>query len=742
MRIERHLFGSFDGYQTIAASPGIRPDEAAELSEFGFGQPSDQATLDGLAHRLCVLGRRLRSGRSALTRAFPGRPDDAGRPTVELRTMVLEPADFLIVRHDLRGFFERPDHWDEKAFRDGTAASISAGGMKLPPSRDAWYLVDSWMRLKGRRDVVLRLSDDARSHDAILSAVGSVDPEDAVDLRWGLHLFSTSAAVDACTLASSASLSARRQVVDLPLDQNRWRHPHLESLAAKQLPMGPFRALENPEADLLQLEAAAPRAGMPSVRHRSSVPETRDRKPLLVAGIAGVLLLAVIMVLMLLPSRSPAPTTPETTLASAVGEDTASDASSPSEGSGGDRESARIDVDHADGVGMTDGSNTEDSSASKSTESTADRSADATSVAAKPQDPGSGPVVDPNGGMLGFGDQTVATTPDAGSSEPASDPASEPASRPAEDRSNDSARSERIAEGVEFEFGDDSEEGGVDEDADAEEGDESTRKNDQYAIQSMIEAIEEKNIELQDAVGYAIANAPGESRRGDMRSDDRKSEAEDAKARKEWKLRVEEYSISALKVIDELVELYDQLRDRARLEGGDQEYWGEAACRFLKGFDGEGTAWYMSVSIIIDNASGEITNEKELIDLLVQQVEDPKCLYQCRLEENRGRFFLKDINQCWEMSHEHAQKLLRRFDEKSTGPKLKPKDLDKLKEFVSRRGKPPGGTLWTQLQILPYDPPSKPGGENVYSSLFQWVKYWHRIWEEVEKKVKKESEPS
>ena len=78
MKAERHLFGSFDGYQTLAASPGVSDAEAAELSEFGFGQTSDQATLEGLSRRLCVLGRPTRvDRRSNFAPSFWTRPDSS-----------------------------------------------------------------------------------------------------------------------------------------------------------------------------------------------------------------------------------------------------------------------------------------------------------------------------------------------------------------------------------------------------------------------------------------------------------------------------------------------------------------------------------------------------------------------------------------------------------------------------------------------------------------------------------------
>ena len=92
------------------------------------------------------------------------------------------------MRHDLRAFFGHPAHWDETGFRGGLVANVSSSTTRSTPSRDAWYLVDSWMKLGNRRDLVLRLSDDARSEDAILAAVGAVDPRDAASLRWGLFL--------------------------------------------------------------------------------------------------------------------------------------------------------------------------------------------------------------------------------------------------------------------------------------------------------------------------------------------------------------------------------------------------------------------------------------------------------------------------------------------------------------------------------------------------------------------------
>lgn len=226
MRLERHLFGSIRGYETLASSAGVSGDESSELSELGFGQSSDPGFLASLNNQICALGRPLRSGRIAITRVFQGPPDDAGRPTLHLRTLVASASDFQRLRSGIESLLHDAAAWDSAAFDSGRAFDWNGRGSSIRASEDVWRLADWAMELQGRRDVVLRVPEDARGEAAVLGLIASVADEDAIRLRWGLRLLSSSAAADVCTMLSAAALSPRRRIVDVPLD-GAWRHAAL-----------------------------------------------------------------------------------------------------------------------------------------------------------------------------------------------------------------------------------------------------------------------------------------------------------------------------------------------------------------------------------------------------------------------------------------------------------------------------------------------------------------------------------
>ncbi len=234
MSAETHLWGSFDGYRTLKSSSGVRFDESEQLSEFGFGQTSDESILGRFEECPCVLGRGLRSGRIAVSRAFRGLPDDAGRPTIELRTLVFDIDEFHRVRGALPSIVRDTKTWSRAAFAEGRTVSVpSATVGSLTP--DAWKVIDSWIELRGRQDVLFQLASGKRSEEAILATVGGVRNGDVQALRWGLNLLSTTAAADVCTLVSSANISTRRSVVRLDLDGG-WRSQRIAELSRSNGP--------------------------------------------------------------------------------------------------------------------------------------------------------------------------------------------------------------------------------------------------------------------------------------------------------------------------------------------------------------------------------------------------------------------------------------------------------------------------------------------------------------------------
>ena len=97
-RCDIHLLGSRSGYTTIAASAGVSADERRELEQLHFGEVGTRSAAERLRSEPAMAGFPLRSGRFAISRMLPSDAlDDAGRPTVEVVTIVLEAAGYVRV---------------------------------------------------------------------------------------------------------------------------------------------------------------------------------------------------------------------------------------------------------------------------------------------------------------------------------------------------------------------------------------------------------------------------------------------------------------------------------------------------------------------------------------------------------------------------------------------------------------------------------------------------------------------
>ena len=224
MQIDTHVYGSFDGYRTLSHSAGVTQSECEELEELGFGQPPSSDDLLSLSERPCILGRPLKSGRIAITRAFPGRRDDVGRPTIMLATLIMKSEQFHGLRSDLRHLIENNEIWKPSLFSAGSTVSISEVRHSSDrPENDVWHAADLWIDLVGRRDELIVLPNEVRSEQAILDLVGRLSPDDAEQIRWGIWLLSASARADICTMAPYAAGSLRRKIIRTPLE-HPWRH--------------------------------------------------------------------------------------------------------------------------------------------------------------------------------------------------------------------------------------------------------------------------------------------------------------------------------------------------------------------------------------------------------------------------------------------------------------------------------------------------------------------------------------
>lgn len=96
MKAERHIFGSFHGYATLATSPGVSADDARLLESeiYSFGQTYDPGFYESLVTSTPFFTTNLPRARRAMTCVTKGRRDDAGRPTLLFLTVILARADW------------------------------------------------------------------------------------------------------------------------------------------------------------------------------------------------------------------------------------------------------------------------------------------------------------------------------------------------------------------------------------------------------------------------------------------------------------------------------------------------------------------------------------------------------------------------------------------------------------------------------------------------------------------------
>jgi hypothetical protein len=114
MHVERHIFGSFSGYTTLARSPGVSADDCRTLESgaFGFGQLQDARFARGLGRHPAYFTRLLAGNRRGLTRVLEGNPDDNNRPTLMLVTAIVSQHDWdSLLWGDVKRLLDTPALW-------------------------------------------------------------------------------------------------------------------------------------------------------------------------------------------------------------------------------------------------------------------------------------------------------------------------------------------------------------------------------------------------------------------------------------------------------------------------------------------------------------------------------------------------------------------------------------------------------------------------------------------------------
>ena len=213
MRADTHLFGSRGGYRSLAKSPGISAAEDRALSEFGFGQSSDEDFLRRLATVPTAFARTLPGGRIGITRVLAGPLDDSGRATLERRTVVLPIGDYRAIRRGMGQFLLDARLWSSGDFASGRPVQCpvpSAEPVEL--SDHAWRVFDAWVSALQRppHGVVVGSGEDASA--AILAVLASLRDEDVGAFSWGVGLLAPIAWVDVMSISRRGTTDGSRPV--------------------------------------------------------------------------------------------------------------------------------------------------------------------------------------------------------------------------------------------------------------------------------------------------------------------------------------------------------------------------------------------------------------------------------------------------------------------------------------------------------------------------------------------------
>lgn len=184
---DTHIFGSHDGYGTRAKSAGVTPQEERDLTEFGYSDTYTHSHLTSLATIPSAYGRRLQSGRFAVTRVFAGPMDIAGRTTLEFRSLILSAADYLAVRKSLPALLKETKFWQGSHFRQDSGVRFTQpSSNRQDLGLEEWKLFDGWYKLQALGKAWL-VVDESLS-DSVLALAAAIHEEDALSFAWGVRL--------------------------------------------------------------------------------------------------------------------------------------------------------------------------------------------------------------------------------------------------------------------------------------------------------------------------------------------------------------------------------------------------------------------------------------------------------------------------------------------------------------------------------------------------------------------------
>jgi len=301
-----HILGSRSGYTTLDATPGVTAAERAELEVLSFGDATSSEAMARLEHSAVMTGRRLRSGRFAVSRMLPGGVDDAGRPTVEIITLLLDARAYTAAA----GAFPRLAD-DARFWR--VARGAVATGYELPEDRCAvaasdrgvMRAFDAWIAARKQGGVGVLPAADA---GAVLAMVALLESVDQAQCRWGIGLLSLSAPVDLCTLAATASSSGPRPVVRASTG-GAWHSPEMDHVSWHLEQRNPLLPRTDALVSAVRIEPALdePASAAPFTRGAASAQRTpfamQPRNLTKIAGISAACSLALLAVVTALYAR-------------------------------------------------------------------------------------------------------------------------------------------------------------------------------------------------------------------------------------------------------------------------------------------------------------------------------------------------------------------------------------------------------------------------------------------------------
>lgn len=208
IQVSTHLFGSTDGYQTLAQSADVTESEERALSIFGFGSPQTKQEIDQLVRHPSVAGRLLPSGRFAITRLFPGEPDVAGRDTVERRSILFTAHDWThVLRCDIESLLQDAHVFDRQAFTSASGHSVHVNDSQdlLPCAGDLERRLYDILLSTPPQNSCSLVADEQANRRGLLQLLKLLPNKEASQLSWGLGLFAATPGVRIATASHSAA---------------------------------------------------------------------------------------------------------------------------------------------------------------------------------------------------------------------------------------------------------------------------------------------------------------------------------------------------------------------------------------------------------------------------------------------------------------------------------------------------------------------------------------------------------